>query len=357
MLALSETGVNMVVPSREGRARRISSSAVTMMDVAKLAGVSPQTVSRVIGRPELVAEETRVAVQGAIAELNYIPNGAARLLASNSASRIIAVIIPNLASSVYASQVSRMVRVCERRGISMLIGNSEYSSEREEKLIQSFLERRPQGIIITGTQHSQRSTMLLQQSNIPVVETWDIDAPIIDMAVGFSNRRAGALVGKLLVKRNCKRIAFVGGRFTQDHRAHQRFLGLQDALKAAKLKPVTSYQIEMPLSALDGIKGMDAILAEEPLIDAIFFSADNLAMAALLECNRRGIRVPDQLAICGFGDYELSALVNPSLTTVRVPTAELGEAAANLILNRLANEPQQSSKIEIAVQLVRRGSA
>lgn len=339
------------------RARRHSTSAITMADVAKLAGVSPQTVSRVLGRPELVADETRIAVQGAIAQLNYIPNGAARLLASNSASRIIAAIIPNLASSVYASQVSRMVRVFERRGISMLIGNSEYSEEREEKLIQSFLERRPQGMIITGTQHTERSLLLLQQSGIPVVETWDLDTPPIDMAVGFSNRRAGSLVGELFLGRKCRRVGFVGGQFNQDHRAHQRFLGLQDALQAAGSEVAAIHQIEMPLSAVDGIAGVDSILAQEPLADAIFFSADNLAMAAILECNRRGIRVPDQLAVCGFGDYELSALVSPSLTTVRVPTSELGEMAANLVLDRLEEKTPANRKVEISVHLIRRGSA
>lgn len=328
-----------------------------MFDVADLAGVSPQTVSRALSRPELVSEATRRLVEDAVFKLNYIPDGAARNLASRN-SRVVAVIIPMISSSIYAVQVGRIIQSLEARGLSVLIGNSEYSPEREEMLVSSFLERRPQGLIVTGRQHTERTFGLLRQSGVPVVETWDNDGAAFDMAVGFSNFEAGAMVGALFLARGVRRAGFVSGDFRQDFRAQRRFDGFAAALTAHGLQAPVFAHCAMPLQPGDGVRGLDAVLAADPLVEAIFFSADSLALAALLECNRRGIRVPEQLAICGFGDYDLSAAVTPSLTTVQIPTGRIGEAAAELILARLDGEAApQASVVDVGFQLQRRGSA
>ncbi|WP_354040608.1 LacI family DNA-binding transcriptional regulator [Devosia sp. UYZn731] len=325
-----------------------------MGKVAELAGVSPQTVSRVLGHPELVTEVTRLKVQAAIDQLNYIPNGAARNLASNS-SRMVAVIIPTLASSAYSAHVNNVMALLDERGISVLIGNSEYSMQREEQLVQSLLERRPQGFIMTGLQHTQRASDLLRSSGVPVVETWDTDAAPIDLCVGFSNINAGADVGRLMVARGAKKIAFVGGNRDQDSRSDRRFRGLQSVVEAAGLAAPVRVELPMPMRTTDGITGLDQVLELEPMTDAILFSADNLALAALLECRRRGIDVPHQLAICGFGDYDLSALVTPSLTTVRIQPEVMGRRAAAMILASLEGQVQEST-VTLEHQLIRRGS-
>ncbi|MDQ0393084.1 LacI family DNA-binding transcriptional regulator [Labrys monachus] len=329
---------------------------VTMSDVAMHAGVSAQTVSRVVGRPELVAEATRIKVQEAIRALNYIPNEAARNLASKS-SRVVAVIIPTLSSSVFAAQVKGIIDLLEPRGISVVIGNSEYSMLREEQIIQTLLERRPLGFILTGLQHSPRATDLLRQSGIPVVETWDTDSRPLDLAAGFSNIAAGHEVGSLLVARGSRNVAFVGGSAKQDARANGRFVGMAQALAEAGLPPAFRVELLLPMSSQDGIRGLDEVLQRAPMTDAIFFSADMLALAALLECNRRGVRVPEQLAICGFGDYDLAALVTPALTTVKIQPDEMGMKAAELLLARLDGAPDRQKSVVLRPQLIRRGSA
>lgn len=332
------------------------SGVITMFDVAEYAGVSAQTVSRVIGKPEMVAEKTRLRVQEAIRELNYIPNEAARNLASNN-SRIVAVVIPTLSSSAFAAQVKGIIDTLEQRGISVVIGNSEYSSDREETIIQSLLERRPLGFILTGLQHTASAAALLRQSQIPVIETWDTDGDPIDKAVGFSNLSAGFDVGAMLIARGARHIAFVGGRAEQDSRANSRFIGLSNAVAEAGLPPVYRVQLQLPMSSLDGVTGLDMVLQNAPMTDAIFFSADTIALPAILECNRRGIRIPDQLAICGFGDYDLAGLVTPALTTVRTKPAEMGDQAARLLLKTLDGTPAAETKIILQHQLIRRGSA
>jgi LacI family gluconate utilization system Gnt-I transcriptional repressor len=338
------------------RARRGGGSQITMADVARLAGTSTQTVSRVISRPELVTAATRVSVKRAIERLNYIPNGAARNLASSS-SRMVAVIIPTLSASIYAEEVGEIVRVLEARGFSAIIGNSDYSREREERLVQLFLERRPDGMIITGLNHSPRTSQLLRQSLIPVVETWDTDGKPIDVSVGFSNIAAGELVGELFLERGARRVAFAGGRFEEDDRARLRWEGLVRRLAKAGIAPTARADFPTPLKAEYGTQALDIILRQDPLVEAIFFTTDTLALHALLECNRRGIAVPSQLAICGFGDYDLASVVAPALTTVRAPVRKMGAAAAGAILSRLDGEERSEKIRSFDLELLRRGSA
>ncbi len=343
-------------PTGKPRTKRPSASGVKMRDVARLAGTSTQTVSRVISRPELVAESTRQLVERAIVELNYIPNSAARLLAS-SASRIVAVIIPSLSATVYAQEVHHIVRVLEERSFSTLIGNSDYSQEREERLVQSFLERQPEGFILTGTEHTERTTALLKRSGVPIVETFDGDSRAMDMSVGFSNFQAGRTVAELFRTRGLSRLAFVGGRQDQDFRANARYAGYCDRLAQDGLAPVVRVELDLPMRQADGIAALDRVLAAEPLTQAIFFSADNMAISALLECNRRGIGVPDQIAICGFGNYDYGDALIPSLTTISVPFEEMGALAAREILARIDGDSERPRQTVMQFRLIRRGSA
>lgn len=347
----------MKEPSRKKpRASRLSSGGVKMADVARLAGTSTQTVSRVLSRPELVAEGTRRIVEDAIRELNYIPNSAARLLAS-SVSRIVAVIIPSLSATVYSQKVHHIVRVLEERNFSVLIGNSDYSPEREERLVQSFLERRPDGFILTGTQHTELTCRLLRQSGVPVVETYDGDTEGLDISVGFSNFAAGRAIADLFLSRGMTRLAYVGGHRDQDFRSNKRFEGFAERLAEAGLLPAARVELPLPMPPGNGIEGLDRVLATDPLAQGIFFSADSLAISALLECNRRGLRVPDQLAICGFGNYDYGDALIPSLTTVAVPFETVGVRAANAIMARVDGIDGQPSRVVLPLQVMRRGSA
>lgn len=340
----------------KARSPRFSRGGARMVDVARRAGTSTQTVSRALSRPELVSEATRKLVEAAVRELNYIPNSAARLLAS-TASGIVAVIIPSLSATVYAREVDQIIRVLEPASFSVMIGHSDYSEGREERLIQSFMERRPDGFILTGTQHTELARELLKNSGVPVVETFDGDNPAIDISVGFSNFEAGRKVGDLFRSRGLTRIAYVGGRMEQDFRSNARFDGLESRLNEDGLAPVARIQLKLPMSARDGVAGLDQVLTLDPLTQAIFFSADAIAISALLECNRRGIRVPDQLALCGFGNYDLADATMPALTTVAVPFEKIGELAATAILDRINDRVEEPLRMILPLQLLRRGSA
>jgi LacI family gluconate utilization system Gnt-I transcriptional repressor len=357
VLAAELSDVEAVMEGQSSaRSSRSSLQRVRMEDVAKRAGVSAQTVSRVLGRPELVSVETRELVESAINELNYIPNGPARYLAS-SRSRTVAAIIPTLATSVYAEEVSCIMAVLEKEGFTTLLGNSDHSAEREEDLISSFLERQPDAFILTGLNHTRRAVQLLSGSGVPIVETWETDGVPIDMSAGFSNIDAARSLAEALIAKGYHRFGFVGGRFDVDHRAWQRLQGFASALAAARLRPPAIIEVPVPASSSDGITGFDQLRDKVPDTQVIFFSADGLAIPVLLDCQRRGIRVPEDIAICGFGDYDLAAIANPSLTTVRVESAKMGRAAAQLILHRLKKGAGGAEHIDVGYTVLMRASA
>ncbi len=338
------------------RPKTYARTGASLIDVARLAGVSVQTVSRTLRSPEKVASKTREKVLACVKELGYIPNASARNLVSQS-SRIVVVIIPTLTSSTYAIQVSSIMDIMESHGISTVVGNSEYSPEREERLIFSLLQYRPMGFILTGMHHTPRCAELLRLSGAPVVETWEIDGDPLGLAVGFSNVEAGRELGRELLRRGSRQVAFVRG---DDSRAVARAKGLRLALAEAGLEPSVDLEYRTPMAVDIGLVGSEEVLAKAPHTDTIFFSADFLALGALSICQSRGVRVPEDIAFCGFGDHELSPFIMPGLTTVKLFPEEMGKRSAEAILNNdfatIQNTPQAERIIRVPYEIVRRGS-
>jgi LacI family gluconate utilization system Gnt-I transcriptional repressor len=186
---------------RPEKIRPRATGSVTLSDVAKLAGVSPITVSRVLNQPEKVAPKTLAKVQKAIARTGYVPNLLAGGLASRR-SRLIAAIVPSIANSVYAETIKFFSEKMREAGYQVLLGESGYSEEQEESLIATILQSRPDGVFLTGINHSSQAKRLLLAADIPVVETWDITPTPLDVVVGFSHQRVGQAVATYLLCRN-----------------------------------------------------------------------------------------------------------------------------------------------------------
>lgn len=338
------------------RRRRTTSSRVTMADVARKAGVSGQTVSRVLHQPELVGEEVALRVRDAIESLQYVPNLAASQMASNR-SGIVAAIIPSISSSVFADTIQALSDTLVPAGYQILLGNTEYDPDREEELVRSFLGRGPDGIMLASTHHNPSLIKLLSRSRLPVVETWDWLENPIDLLVGYSNERASYQMVRYLGEKGYRKIVFAGVTNVGDYRAEARLQGYQAAIKAMGLdKPRVLTLAGQPLTMQVGAQTLISILEQYPDADAIFFSSDVFASGALLECTRRGIAVPKQLAIAGFGDFEIAKNLVPSLTTVSVHAAQIGQNAAELLLARMENNPIDNKCIDVGFELIFRQS-
>jgi len=324
-----------------------------MHDVAALAGVSAITVSRVVNSPSKVAPATRARVEAAIERLGYVPNLTAGSLASRR-TRIIGAIVPTIANSIFAETIQGLSEGLATAGYQLMLGQSGYEDAREDALVAAFVGRRVDGLVLTGVGHSRRTRRQLLNAAVPVVETWELTRQPIDMVVGFSNFEAGAAMGRHLLSRGWRRLAFVGG---SDERSVARGDGLLQAARAARAPAPARRIIDGATTLAAGRDAIAQLMRGERPPQAVFFSNDVLAAGALLECAARGWSVPDQVAVAGLGDFELAAQLSPALTTVRIPMRAIGESAARLLLDRLSGVEPQSATVDVGFEIVVRGSA
>ncbi len=334
---------------------RSANGRATINDVAKQAGVGAMTVSRVLNRPEMVSPELRKNILRVIEQLGYIPNRVAGGLASGTAY-VVPVILPTLKHSVYVPFLEGLYSLLPEQGYQILLAASEYKPEAEEKLIETLLGWRPDGIVVSGVDHTPRSRSMLQRAGIPVVEIMDLTEKPIDMNVGFSHREVGCGVANFLIAKGYKRMAHVGSFAQHDVRAARRIEGFRETLKKAKL-PAHIVESSDKATSIDlGRELIASLLKREPKVDAVFFANDDLAAGALFECARRGIRVPEQLAIVGFNDQEIAGQVSPAITSVVTPRFEMGRHAAEMLLKRMRGQVVKPKKLDLGFGIVERAS-
>mgnify|MGYP000108310226 FL=1 len=304
-------------------------SAPTLSAVAKIAGVSAITVSRVVRVPHLVAQETRDRVEAAMRELGYVPNQLAGALAS-ARTRSVGVLVPTIANSIFADTVQGLSDELEPRGYAVILAQSRYDAGREDHMLAALLSRRPEAIIMVGSPATEDGARLLRRAGIPVVETWELPDSPIDAVAGFDNYQAGVVVAKHLAAQGRRSFAFIGG---DDPRATRRWRGFADTLAELGAKPPRRLILERNAS------GSVAALAELPGVDAVFAANDahaigfmsGLRSAGLL---RNGPANEQPVAVIGLGDLEMGRLIAPALSTIRVHGDAIGRTAARLILTR-----------------------
>ncbi|HYG87086.1 MAG TPA: LacI family DNA-binding transcriptional regulator [Azospirillum sp.] len=328
-----------------------SSGSVTLGDVAKLAGVSPITVSRVLNRPELVTQETLEHVREVIARTGYVPNLLAGGLAS-SRSRLVAAIVPTIGNSIFAEAVEALTDRLGEAGYKVLLGLSGYPASREDDLVAAVLSRRPDAIFLTGITHSPETRQRLLAAKVPVVETWDLTPTPIDMLIGFSHEKLGRAVGEYLVRKGYRRMGMV---WATDERAAVRRKGFEEALAEHGITDVRVASVKAPGNLKIGREGLRQMLESGPLPEAVFCSSDALAHGVLTEAQARGFAVPKDLAIIGFGDLEFAPYTFPALSTVRVDRRGIGLRAAEAMLARFEGKSVESV-VDIGFEVVERES-
>ena len=314
-----------------------ATGGVTLSEVAALAGVSSMTVSRVLHAHANVSEQTRARVQAAIAQLGYVPNRLAGALAT-AKTRLMVVIVPSLGNIVFPEVLRGANETFEAAGYQAVIGVSEYSAEKEEGLIEAMQSWRPSGWIVAGLEHTPRARQMLREARSPVVEVMDLDGEPIDLAVGFSNREAGAAMGRFLVESGRRRIGYIGGHLDRDLRAAKRLEGFSEALAQAGLRLHGQCFADEPSSLLLGRTLLARLLSEHPDLDAVYCSNDDMAVGGLMHCIAAGVDVPGRLAVAGFNGLQIGEAMPRRLTTIRTPRYEIGQRAARAILARLAGE-------------------
>jgi LacI family gluconate utilization system Gnt-I transcriptional repressor len=307
---------------------------VTLNTVARHAGVSAITVSRYFNQPDQVSPERRERIAEDVSELGYVPNLVAGGLAS-ARSRIVAMVIPNISGPIFANTIQGFSDTLSRHGFQLLLASSYFSEEQEESAVRAFLGWSPAALVLTSHFHSAATEKMIEQADIPVVETWDYQPERGPMQIGFSHDEVGVTAARYLHDKGYRRIAFVQNSAVGDLSALERRNGYARTLELLGLQPWV-FAPEPDLAPFEaGKQAMQQLMAGEQRPDAIIFANDNLAAGGLLAGQRSGLRIPEDCAIMGFGDYPFAHMLMPSLTTIKPPALEIGVLAAQRVLESL----------------------
>ncbi len=306
--------------------------AARLADVARLAKVSTATVSRALTLPHKVKTRTLERVQQAASSLGYVAHGAARALASRR-TQTIAAVVPTLDNAIFANTIHALQRRLDAAGYVLLLASHEFDADIEARVTRTLIERGVDGLVLLGTTHHPDIYRMIEAHDLPYVLTWAWDERGNHPCVGFDNYAAAQRITEHLLDLGHRRFVMVSGITVQNERAQDRLNGVRAALSAHGL--ALQRMVEKPYTHTGGREGLREVFAGGEAPTAVICGNDVLAIGVIAECHARGLKVPEDVSVTGFDDMELAGMMNPALTTMRFPTAELGAYAANHLLMRL----------------------
>ena len=331
---------------------RVRPTGKTLDAVARAAQVSSATVSRFFNSPDMLAPRTAQRVREAVARLGYVPNLLAGALASNR-TRLVAALIPSISQSLFAGTIQALTDTLADSGHSVMLGLTGVHDERIEQQLMTIVGRRPEGIILTGSTLRIETRQLLKSSGITTIETWDLPPQPIDLVVGFSHEAVGRAIAAHALGAGRRR-AFVAS--ATGVRVLARRYGFAKAMMEHGAPEPAVAAFASPTSYRSGRASVAEHLDGGGRPEIIVCSSDWIAHGALDELRLRGIRVPDDIAVVGFGDLEFASDLEPSLTTIKIDGHVIGLKAAEFLLRRMQRKPIEEPVADVGFELVRRAS-
>ncbi|MGM0825338.1 MAG: gluconate operon transcriptional repressor GntR [Pseudomonadota bacterium] len=315
----------------------------TLQDIADRVGATKMTVSRCLRDPDTVSEGLRERIFSTAEQIGYIPNRAPDLL-SRATSHSIGVLVPSLTNQVFADVIVGIEALTEPAGYHLMLSHYGYSPELEERSLASLLSYNVDGVILSDREHTARSLRMLETAGIPIVEIMDTRQAPLQLAVGYDNVSAAFDMVSEMIRRGRRQVIYLAVRL--DERTRQREQGYRDAMQAHGLSPVTLYSIQRS-SFTVGAALLEQIMADYPSADGIFCTNDDVAVGAYFECLRRGVTVPEQMAIAGFHGHDVGQAMTPRLASVITPRQAIGEAAAEALLASISGQPDERRVIDL----------
>lgn len=322
--------------------KRRGAGRVTLTAVAERAGVSAISVSRYFNQPAQLSDDLRERIGAAVEELGYVPNQVAGGLAS-ARGRVVGMVVPNISGPIFADTIQAVSDTLAAHGYQLLLASSYFSGDKEENAVRAFLGWNPAALVLTSHFHTPATERLIAGADMPVVEVWDYQPGRSPIQVGFSHYQVGVDAVRFLHGKGYRRMAFVQNSAPGDFSALDRRDGYADTLRELGGEPWMFVPTESaPFEA--GRQAMEALMArgsERP--EAIIFANDNLAAGGLLAGQRAGLRIPEDCAVLGFGDYPFAPMLLPSLSTIKPPAREIGEIAALRVLQAIGVAPLEGA--------------
>lgn len=329
-------------------------------DVARLADVSTATVSRALSNPNMVKPGTRARIREAIATLGYVPDGAARALALGRA-RTVGAIVPTLDNAIFARAVQGLQTTLSNSGYQLLISAHEYNLAAETEVVRALLERSVDAILLVGQDHAAQTYELIRASQVALVVMWSsapedvAEEAAVAPSIGFDNHLIGRLAADHLLSLGHTRFGAISGFTRHNDRARARIEGFRETLAQHGYTLPDACVIEQPFGFEGGRAGLQHLLKLRPSPTAVFCGNDVLALGCLFEAQSLDISVPDALSIVGCDNLPIASQIMPGLTTVLLPTYELGEHAARAVLSWLASGTAPAHE-RLPIELIVRGT-
>ena len=325
---------------------------VTIKDIAKKAGVSHATVSRALNGNTAIPEKTASGIRALALEMGYLPSAAARGLKTNR-SHALGVIVSRIDNPYFGEIVQGIEDTLQNTGYSIFIASSHLDHAHEKSIIQAFGEHRVDGVIIGSVSFSREHANLLKQYGIPIVVINNQSPRDYRYSIAHDDVLGAQLITRHLLELGHERISYIGNirapRINRD-RLHGFESEMESAGKPIDQKIMFSAQgseIE------DGVEGMTCLLAQKENPTAVFCFNDLMAIGALKVLQQRGIRVPEQISLCGFDNIPYSAYTSPSLTTFDQPKRLIGAEAATMLLDLISQSRDSNGHEKPLARLIK----
>ena len=302
-----------------------------MRDVARAVGKSPMTVSRALRGDTTVSAKTRALVRKSADEMGYVYDSTAHVFRTQK-SGFVAVTVPSINNANFAETFRGLSDGLEGTGMQLLLGSTNYSVDKEYEIVRQLLARNPEAIVLTGGYHLPQTRRLLEKAQIPVIEIWDLPAEPLGHVVGFSNAEAMSKIVTHLVENGRRKLAFIGASDGSDMRGAARRDGVIAAAQALGLPEVSLIDAGFaPVSMRHGSQAVADLGQSLSRLDALVCVSDPVAFGALNECRRLGVNVPQDIAITGFGCFEVATVSSPRIETVDVHANQIGRKVAAVL--------------------------
>jgi len=311
-------------------------SPVTLLDVARISGVSPSTVSRILNSTAKVSDIKRQAVEAAIAELKFEPNQLAQSLKSGK-SMTIGIVVQDIASPFFSEALRGVDDVLNAQQYASVIVSGHWNAQEEADRIRLLIARKIDGLILLSGHIADEDVVRFSEQR-PIVATGRNVSSNTVKSVKIDNEFGAILAMRHLIELGHRHIAFIAGPKNNPD-ANERLSGYCRALEEANLPFEEKLIIEGDLHEASGLLAINRLFESQQKFSAVFAVNDQTAYGARLSLYRKGVRVPDDISVIGFDDLPNSLYTTPPLTTVRQPLYEMGQAAATTLINIINGKP------------------
>lgn len=335
------------------------SKGVSLAEIALEAGVSRMTASRVLRGADGYSNATRIKVMAVADRLGYVPNRIAAALGSDAGTSLIAIALPTLGRELYSEILEGLENGLNSRGYQPIIGVVGYDDEAEYQWIQSALAWRPCALVVTGRDRSLANRTLLQSVTVPVMEIWNLlegeEGGVgagNAMRVGIDHYACAVEMGRYLKGRYRGEAGYVGIKINGTTLGIDRLNGFAAGFGSEPRSVILNDRA----SFYAGFYGTEQLLSAHPELRVLYYLDDNMAVGGLFYCQQKGMKIPGDVAIAGFGGLDIGSVLEARLTTSSVRRLRVGKCAAENLIKRLSSEPV-SMKDDVGFELLKGATA